>query len=117
LKAGRAGSSDRRSGRRRDGAHGARGRPVSIGPALSALVQDLGIAPTLRQYDVLTSWAEVVGEQIARVTTAQRIENGTLFVGVANGAWRNELSMKRLAIMEKLNRKAGAQVVKDIRFR
>jgi predicted nucleic acid-binding Zn ribbon protein len=80
-------------------------------------VQDLGIGPTLRQYDVLTSWAEVVGEQIARVTTAQRIENGTLFVGVSSGAWRNELSMKRLAIMEKLNRKAGAQVVKDIRFR
>ena len=84
---------------------------------MSALVNDLGIGPALAQYDVITSWPDVVGEQVARVTVAQRIDNGVLFIGVSSAAWRAELSMKRLAIIDKLNAKAGAYVVKDIRFR
>ena len=105
------------AGRRRRSVDGKRGNPVGIGTLMSTFVQDLGIGPTLVQYDILTTWPEVVGEQIARVTTAQRMENGILYVGVANAAWRAELSMKRLEIREKLNRKAGATVVKEIRFR
>jgi predicted nucleic acid-binding Zn ribbon protein len=84
---------------------------------MEAFVRDLGLAGTLAQYDILTAWAEVVGERIARVTTAQRMDNGTLFVGVTNATWRTELTMKRLEIIDKLNRRAGASVVKDIRFR
>jgi predicted nucleic acid-binding Zn ribbon protein len=77
----------------------------------------MGIGPTLAQYDVITSWAEVVGEQIARVTVPERFENGVLFVGVSRAPWRTELSMKRREIIEKLNKRAKANVVKDIRFR
>jgi predicted nucleic acid-binding Zn ribbon protein len=84
---------------------------------MNALVQDLGIGPTLAQYDVITSWPRVVGEQVARVTVAQRIDNGVLYVGVSSAAWRAELTMKRLDIIEKLNTNAGKRVVKDIRFR
>jgi predicted nucleic acid-binding Zn ribbon protein len=84
---------------------------------MDAFVLDLGLAGTLAQYDILTAWPEVVGEQIARVTTPQRIDNGVLFVGVRNATWRSELTMKRMEIIDKLNRRAGASIVKDIRFR
>lgn len=110
MKAGRA-------GKHRDHKGKGHGAPVGIGAAMDAFVHDLGLAGTLAQYDIITAWPEVVGARIARVTTAQRMDNGILFIGVQNAAWRTELTMKRLEIIDKLNSRAGASVVKDIRFR
>jgi predicted nucleic acid-binding Zn ribbon protein len=81
------------------------------------LVASLGIDGTLRRYAVLAGWANVVGEQIARVTEPQRIDHGVLFVSVKTAPWRAELTLKRLDIIRKLNDAAGAEVVHDIRFR
>jgi predicted nucleic acid-binding Zn ribbon protein len=81
------------------------------------MVRDLGIDQTLQQYNVLTSWASIVGEKIARVTMPQRIENGILFVQVSSAPWRAELTMRRMEILEKVNAAAGRQVVREIRFR
>jgi predicted nucleic acid-binding Zn ribbon protein len=72
---------------------------------------------TLEEYGAVTSWSEVVGEQIAKVTKAQHMENGVLFVSVSTAPWRAELSMKRLEIMQKINAALGRNVVKEIRFR
>jgi predicted nucleic acid-binding Zn ribbon protein len=80
-------------------------------------VQDIGISKTLSMYDIITTWPEVVGAQIARVALAERMENGILFVTVSSAPWRAELTMKRRSIIDKLNAHAGANIVKDIRFR
>lgn len=106
-----------RAGRRRDTAPRKRGAPVGIGAAVDAFVKDLGIKPTLAEYDVITSWADVVGEQIARVTVAQRMERGILYVGVRSAPWRAELTMRRVEIVKKLNSRAGTPLVREIRFR
>ena len=90
---------------------------MPIGAAIAELVSSLGIDGTLRRYAVIARWAEIVGEQIARVTEPQRIDNGVLFVSVKTAPWRAELSVKRLEIMKKLNTAAGADVIRDIRFR
>lgn len=91
--------------------------PVGINAALGNLVQELGINKTLGEYTVITSWEKMVGERIAKVTRAQRIENGVLFVSVANAPWRAELTLRRQEILEKINSASGRQVVKEIRFR
>jgi predicted nucleic acid-binding Zn ribbon protein len=62
-------------------------------------------------------WPDVVGPQIAAVTTAQRLEHGILFVGVTTAPWRTELTMRRTEIVRKVNAAVGSDVVKDIRFR
>ena len=91
--------------------------PVPASQAIAELTRTLGIDQTLRKFGVLTAWSDVVGEQIARVTVPDRIENGVLYVRVTTAPWRAELSMKRFDILKKVNRAAGADVVKDIRFR
>ena len=103
--------------RRRSEAKGKKHHPVPISVAIAELASLLGIDGTLRRYSVIARWAEVVGEQIARVTEPQRIEHGVLFVSVKTAPWRAELSLKRLEIMKKLNTAAGADVIRDIRFR
>ena len=92
-------------------------QPKALGAAIKDLARHLGLEKNLDEYQAITSWQEVVGEQIARVTQAQRMENGVLFVSVATAPWRAELSMKRMEIMQKINAMLGKSVVKEIRFR
>ena len=91
--------------------------PLAISAALGKLLQDLGIRRKLREYDVITLWDQIVGEQIAKVATAQRIEKGVLFVEVASAPWRAELSMRRRDIIERINTIVGKKVVLEVRFR
>jgi predicted nucleic acid-binding Zn ribbon protein len=92
-------------------------QPLALNAALNDLVANLGIARKLREYNAITSWETIVGEQIARVSKAQRIDNGVLYVEVASAPWRAELSMRRREITEKINAAAGKRIVHDIRFR
>lgn len=101
----------------RSGKHSGKGRPRSLGEALASLAEELGIARTLQQYDVITRWAEVVGEQVAAVTSPQRVDNGVLIVGVSSAPWRAELSMRRREILGKLQQAFPASGITDIRFR
>lgn len=105
---------DRRT--RRKGAGGS-SSPVDVGRAISDLVEALGIGRTLTQYQVITGWGEIVGEQIAKVSTPSRIENGVLFVTVSTAPWRAELTLRRLEILGKIKRACGPDIVKEIRFR
>ena len=104
--------SEERSGRRRR-----RGHPVAAGAALQKLAKALGIEKTLDEYNVIEAWPAVVGERIAAVASAERIDNGVLFVKVSTAPWRAELSMQRQEILKKVNTLAGKTMVKEIRFR
>lgn len=85
--------------------------------ALQELVDTLGIRKPLTRYSVLTLWEEIVGEQIARVARAERVDDGVLIVKVASAPWRNELSMRRREILEKITDTVGKGIVREIRFR
>lgn len=95
-------------------------RPASsgkpIGLALDELIQSLGIQPKLKEYEAVLQWETAVGEQIARVTTAMRITQGTLFVKVTTGVWRYELTLRKKEIVQRLNTILGSEVVRDIKF-
>ncbi len=91
--------------------------PKPISTAINNFTGQLGITKKLRQYSVLTLWEEIVGEQIAKVTTAQRVENGVLYVGVATAPWRAELTMRKREIMQKIQLAVDKNAIKDIRFR
>lgn len=91
--------------------------PKPIATAITSFTSQLGITKKLRQYSVLTAWEEIVGEQIAKVTTAQRVENGVLYVSVATAPWRAELTMRKREIMQKIHSAVEKNVIKDIRFR
>jgi predicted nucleic acid-binding Zn ribbon protein len=84
---------------------------------MGELIRELGIGKTLSEYGIITRWSEVVGEKIAAVTRPERFERGILFVAVSSAPWRNELTLRRQEIIDKINTGAGGSVVKDIRFR
>ena len=91
-------------------------RAKTLGEALDELIDGLGIKKKLREQEVFTLWDEAVGERIAKVAKPTRILKGTLFISVSNGAWRNELNMRKQEIVKRLNEILAEEIVKDIKF-
>jgi predicted nucleic acid-binding Zn ribbon protein len=90
---------------------------LALHEAIKGLTGDLGITRKLREFSIVTSWEEIVGAQIGKVTKPQRVEKGVLFVAVKSAPWRAELSLRRREIVHKVNEKVGAKVLVDIQFR
>lgn len=89
-------------------------KPISS--ALDELVSGLGIQKKLQEYDAVVYWEHVVGERIAQMTTATRILQGVLYVHVKTSTWRNELTLRKKEMIDKLNMVIGVEIVKDIKF-
>lgn len=91
-------------------------RAKTLGEAIEELVQSLGIKKKLHEYEAVLQWEQIVGEQIAKVTTATRITKGVLFVKVKTSTWRNELTIRKPEIVKKINDTIGEEIVNDIKF-
>ena len=84
------------------------------GSVLTELVARLEFRDRLQQYSVFPFWAEVVGPDLARRTEPLRIEEGKLFIRVDGSAWMQELQFLKDEIRERLNARAGANLVREI---
>ena len=91
--------------------------PRLIGSGVNSVIEELGIGLKIRQHELLHAWPDIVGEQIARVTTATGLNDGKLFVSVTRSTWRNELIFLKKELIEKINAAMNSEIVKDIIFR
>jgi len=91
--------------------------PKPIAEAILCTLHELGIQKKIRQYEVIELWETIVGEQIAKVTAAERIDDGKLFVHVFRAPWRNELVFLKKEVIAKINAVFHEEVVYDIIFR
>ena len=74
-------------------------------------------AKAIRGCGLLSLWNEVVDERVRKQTEPVKISNRTLYVSTATSAWAQELSFLRKEIVSKFNRRAGEEVIRDIKFR
>jgi len=91
-------------------------RSEAIGSVFARLFRDLGIDRAIQQNVAVNRWAEIVGERIAEVSEAERIEKGVLFVKVSSPVWRNELVFMKAGLIKNINETLGKNIVKDIKF-
>lgn len=84
--------------------------------SLDSLLGKLGVKATLRGWDALRLWAEVVGEPAATRSRAVAFEDGRLIVEVDGPTWSAQLSYLRREICGRLNSRLGAEVVREIQF-
>jgi hypothetical protein len=84
------------------------------GSVLAELVERLSFRERLREHAVWNVWAETVGSVLASKSAPVRIEEGKLFVSVANSAWMQELQFLKDDIRSRLNHRLGASVVRGI---
>jgi predicted nucleic acid-binding Zn ribbon protein len=91
-----------------------RSKTISLAEAMQDYIKEMKLGDKLREVGVIDSWENTVGKAIASRTSRVYIKDGILYVHLSSSIVRNELMMIREALREKLNEKAGAEVIRDI---
>jgi predicted nucleic acid-binding Zn ribbon protein len=90
--------------------------PKHIGETLTLVIRDMGFENKLQQVRALELWPEIVGENIAKIAKADRVDEGILYIKVSSMTWRTELLFQKQSVLEKISTRLGKGVIKDIRF-
>ncbi len=70
----------------------------------------------LKQQEILASWNEVVGNEIAKHSEAIALKDGVLWVRTEGSVWAQELSLLVPRIREEFEKRLGPGSVRDVRF-
>jgi hypothetical protein len=89
----------------------------NISEVVSELLKKFNIDHKIKEIRLINSWEEVLGKNVARVTTKIFIKNRVLFVYLQSPVVRNELMMLKSGILKALNDKAGELLIDDIVLR
>ena len=91
-------------------------RPTTLADALASYLRQSGFAKRMQQAGIIEEWEELVGPQIAAVTSPESVtQDGVLRVRVATAPWANELSLMTPKILARLNAGRTGRV-KEIRW-
>lgn len=88
----------------------------SLDEVLGGLLRQEGLETPLQQRRLLEKVDSMLGPMAARHVVDKYIRNQTLYVRMDSPVMRAELSMRRSALVARLNAEAGSMVVTDIRF-
>jgi len=94
-----------------------RSKTISLAEAINDYINEMNLGDKLSETAILNSWEEVVGKAISSRTTKIYIKDHILHVHLSSSVVRNELMMLRETLREKLNERAGKEVIKDIILR
>ena len=87
----------------------------SISDLLNKYLRVEGLEVPLQQKRIIDSWETVVGKMVASYTREKFIKNQTLYVKITNPALRQDLSMMRTRIVQRINQAVGSQVIIDVK--
>lgn len=89
----------------------------NLGEAINKTLESFGIKQKLEQYSALTMWGDIVGEQISKVSSPEKIQRNTLVVKVHNAPWKAELTFRKKEILEKIHKATNSNAITNILFR
>jgi hypothetical protein len=88
-----------------------------ISDVLLDYISEMEIGRKLKEVDIIHAWEEVLGKALNRYTGKIYISGGVLYVQINSPVVKSELSMMREEIRERLNERAGEEIIKSINFR
>ena len=100
-----------------DGRGGAGDDARPVGPALEAVLGQLGAAELLALRKVSAAWAEAVGPGIARHATPVGLRQGRLVVAVDQPGWGTQLRWLEAEVVAKVAAAVGPGTVRALEVR
>ena len=91
-------------------------QPEILGDILKSGLEKWDFGPTLKRYEVLEKWNDLVGPQIAEKSRATGLQGEILLVEVDHPAWVQELNLLRPQLLKKIRVSFPRSGVKDIKF-
>ena len=92
-------------------------RTISLAEAMKDYIRKMNIEDKLLEVNLIGSWEAMVGKAIASRTSKVYIKDHVLYIRLNSSVARNELMMLREALRERLNEKAGKEIVREIVLR
>ncbi|MCG6190975.1 DUF721 domain-containing protein [Maribellus maritimus] len=94
-----------------------RNNTQSLSEVLQEYIREMRMERKLKEVDALHYWEELLGKTISNYTTNIYIARKVLYVKISSSVVKNELLMMREEIRQKINEKAGEEIVQKIVFR
>ncbi len=91
-----------------------RSNTQKLGEVIKEYLKESDIDKKLTEIQLINSWEEIVGKEIARRTEKIYIRNNKLFVHFTSSVVRNELLLHRETIRSRLNEQAGEELITEI---
>lgn len=91
-----------------------RTEPISIKQLIDKVMLEGDSRETMMQQRASFLWTEVVGPTVNRYTFRRYVDNGVLHVYITSAALKNDLSFLRQSIINDINGRLGAEVLRDI---
>jgi len=88
----------------------------SIAHVLARVLRQSGLEKDVRGWQAVGEWPEAAGPRVAQHTRALGFRDGILRVEVEGSAWMHEMGFLKRDLVRNLNRRLGADLVRDVRF-
>ncbi len=75
-----------------------------------------GLDGKMKELDVINAWPELMGTAVAHRTKEIKIRNKTLYLTMESSVMREELANGKSIIIQRINEKAGFEIINDIWF-
>jgi predicted nucleic acid-binding Zn ribbon protein len=89
---------------------------ITLKQAIDKLLTHYRLRSKFDETGIVAMWPEIMGTAVANRTKQIYINHKKLFVRIESSVVKNELLIVKSAIVDKLNEKAGSQVITDIIF-
>lgn len=91
-----------------------KGNDYSLKEVLQQMVESYRLRPKLQEALLQQSWEELVGPAVAKRTQELKIKGDTLQIRVISSVLREELHFSKTHIIQVVNEKLGANVIREI---
>lgn len=87
-----------------------------IGRVIDRMLKAYGLDGKMKEMDIVNSWEELMGKAVANRTENIFIKNKVLHLKLNSSVMRDELLFGKQVIIERVNQKAGFEIVNDVWF-
>lgn len=89
---------------------------TSLGDAINRLMKAYRLDGKMNELTVINSWEELMGGAVASRTDKIVIKDEVMYLTLNSSVMRDELAHGKQVIIERVNQKAGFEMIKDVWF-
>lgn len=89
---------------------------ITLAEAITKMLSVYRLRGKYDETGIVAHWPDIMGTAVANRTTQIYVSQRKLFVRIESSVIKNELLMVRTGIIQKLNERAGGEVITEIVF-
>jgi predicted nucleic acid-binding Zn ribbon protein len=89
---------------------------ITLKEGIGKLLNVYRLKTRFDETSVVALWPELMGKAVANRTTQIYVSQKKLFIRIESSVVKNELLMVRTGIIQKINERAGTEVITDLVF-